>query len=84
MCLRIKIIDEFIQGNIGRQGIILRQEVIDYFKNYPKSYTGVILSNSEKETEHSPTYKKFTIRISKGKYKISTQIINRRRKELGI
>jgi len=72
-----------IDGQIGRNGIVTRREVIQHFKDYPKSYTGVILSNSEIDRNHSPTYETFTQRVGRGKYIIHPEIISQRKGERG-
>ena len=77
--LREEIIDALIDGNIGCNGVVTRQEVIRYFQNRPQSYTGVILSNSEIHRDHSPTYESFTQRVSKGRYRIHPGIIAQRK-----
>ncbi len=56
MSLREEIIDSVIDGHIGQHDVVTRKEVIRYFQNRPESYTGVILSNSEMDRDHSPTY----------------------------
>jgi hypothetical protein len=84
MSLREEIIDAVIDGNIGRNGVVTRQEVIRYFRNHPESYTGVILSNSEMDRDHSPTYETFTQRVSKGRYRIHPGIIAQRKAERGL
>jgi hypothetical protein len=84
MSLREEILDAVIDGHIGQNGIVTRQEVIQYFKNHPESYTGVILSNSEMDRDHSPTYRTFTQRIGKGRYRIHPEIITQRKEDRGI
>jgi len=84
MSLREDILDAVIDGHIGQNGVVTRQEVIRYFKNHPESYTGVILSNSEMDRDHSPTYKSFTQRIGNGRYRIHPGIIAQRRADRGI
>jgi hypothetical protein len=84
MSLGEAIIDAVIDGQIGHDGVVTRQEVIRYFRNYPKSYTGVILSNSETHRDHSPTYETFTQRIGTGRYRIHPEIIAQRRAERGL
>jgi hypothetical protein len=84
MSLREEILDAVIDGHIGQNGIVTRPEVIRYFKNHPKSYTGVILSNSEMDRDHSPTYRTFTQRIGDGRYRIHPEIIAQRKADRGI
>ena len=84
MSLREEIIDAVIDGHIGQDGVVTRQEVIRYFRSYPKTYTGVILSNSEMHRDHSPTYETFTQRIGTGRYRIHPEIISQRRIERGL
>ena len=82
MSLREELLDEIIAGKIGDNGIITRQEIIKHFSNYPETYTGVFLSNSEMETgQHSPTYEKFTERVGRGIYRIHQDAINQRNNE---
>lgn len=84
MSLREEIIDAVIDGHIGQNGVVTRQEVIRYSRNFPKSYTGVILSNSEMYRDHSPTYETFTQRIGTGRYRIHPEIISQRKAERGL
>jgi len=79
MSLREEIIDSVIDGHIGLNGVVTRQEVIRYFRDRPQSYTGVILSNSEMDRDHSPTYETFTQRVGKGQYRIHPGIIAQRK-----
>ena len=81
MSLREEIIDAVIDGHIGQNGVVTRQEVIQYFQNRSQSYTGVILSNSEMDRDHCPTYESFTQRIGKGRYRIHPDIITQRKAE---
>lgn len=84
MSLREEIIDAVIDGHIGRNGVVTRQEVIRYFKDRPQLYTGVILSNSEMDRDHSPTYETFTQRVGKGRYRIHPGIIAQRKADRGL
>lgn len=84
MSLREEIIDAVIDGHIGQDGVVTRQEVIRYFPNHPQSYTGVILSNSEMDRDHSPTYETFTKRVGKGRYRIHPEIIAQRKTDRGL
>ena len=84
MSLKEEIIDAVIDGHIGRNGVVTRQEVIRYFQDRPKTYTGVILSNSEMDRDHSPTYETFTQRVGKGQYRIHPEIITRRKTDRGL
>ena len=79
MSLREEIIDAVIDGYIGRNGVVTRQEVIRYFRDHSQSYTGVILSNSEMDRDHSPTYETFTQRVGRGRYRIHPGIIAQRK-----
>jgi hypothetical protein len=82
MSLREELLDEIIAGKLGNNGVVTRQEIINHFPNYPETYTGVFLSNSEMDTgQHSPTYEKFTQRIDRGVYQIHPNAINERRNE---
>ena len=70
-CIHDQLLDAVLDGQIGKGLIVTRQEVINFFDNVKKSYTGVLLSNSEMETsDHSPTWRKYTRRISEGVYRI--------------
>lgn len=42
--------------------------------NVPDTYLNVFLANSSAET-HSPTYKKYFIRVSEGRYKLAPEFI---------
>ena len=65
------LLDAVLDGQIGSGIIVTRKEIMTFFDNVKKSYTGVLLSNAEMETSsHSPTWRKYTRRISKGVYRI--------------
>jgi hypothetical protein len=80
MSLREDLLDAIIAKNIGINGVVTRQEIINHFLHqYNASYTGSFLSNSEMTTgQHSPTYEKFTRRISRGRYEVNQQAIDER------
>ena len=79
MSLRENLLDAIIEGSIGNNGIVTRQELIAHFPQRPESYTGVFLSNSEMETaQHSPTYEKFTRRMELGVYQVHPETIQER------
>ncbi len=78
MSLREEIIDAVIDGRLGIDGIVTRQDVIGYFPDRPKTYTGVILANSEVKRNHSPTYKTFTVKVGRGRYEIQPEAIAER------
>lgn len=40
----------------------------------PESYLKVVLANSEKDRDHSDTYKDYFMRVSEGKYRINHSI----------
>ncbi len=66
-----ELLDAMLDGHIGTGLVITRKDVMDFFDQLKKSYTGVLLSNSEMETsDHSPTWRKYTRRLSKGVYRI--------------
>lgn len=65
------LLDAMLDGQIGKGLIVTRQEVMAFFEEVKKSYTGVLLSNAEMETsDHSPTWRKYTRRIAAGVYRI--------------
>lgn len=65
------LLDAMLDGLIGKGLVITRQEVMSFFADVKKSYTGVMLSNAELETsESSPTWRKYTQRIGKGVYRV--------------
>lgn len=68
--LRKSILDAVLDGKLGNGLVVTRQEVIKYFPEVSENFTGVILSNSELDAEHSDTYPKFTKRLEIGKYRI--------------
>ena len=82
MSLREKLLDGIIDGKLGTGIIVTRQELINAFPEEPQTYSGVFLSNSEMETgHHSPTYDHFTIRVSRGRYRIHPQALIDRMRE---
>ncbi len=84
MSLTIELIDAVIDGLIGRGLLVTRQEVISYFASRPEGYTGVILSNSELDASHSPTYEKFSLRVDRGVYRIHPDILAQRMRDRGL
>ncbi len=65
------LLDAMLDGQLGKGLIVTRQEVMSFFDDIKKSYTGVLLSNAELETsESSPTWRKYTQRIGKGIYRV--------------
>ena len=85
MSLRERFLDALIDGRLGHNGVVSRQEFIAFFPEEKKTYTGVFLSNSEMQTgQHSPTYQHFTIRVGKGVYRVQQGAISERRHERGL
>ena len=79
MSLRTDIIDDFMDGKIGDDKVVTRQEVIDRYRGkYSDKYLSVILSNSEVSRNHSLTYNSFTMRVGAGVYKIHPEIVKKR------
>jgi len=71
MSLHFDIIDDFIDGKIGNEKVITRQEVNNRYKGkYCDGYLAAIYNHS-----------RFFIRVGKGMYRIDQRIINRRKKE---
>jgi len=84
MSLREKFLDALIDGRIGRNGVVSRKELMTFFHEEKKTYTGVFLSNSEMQTgQHSPTYEHFTVRVGKGVYRVHHRALSERRRERG-
>lgn len=85
MSLRERLLDAILDGKIGKGLIVTRQEIIDYFSDINEATTGVLLSNSEITTGalHSPTYKHFTQRLSKGVYRVHPLALAERLKQRG-
>jgi len=83
MSLREELIDAVIDGKIGNGIVVTRKQVMNFFSGkYEENFTGCVLSNSEiKTSDHSPTYKKFTIRMETGVYRIHPIVILERMKE---
>ena len=85
MSLREQFLDALIDGRLGRGGLVSRGEFMALFREEKKTYTGVFLSNSEMRTgHHSPTYHHFTIRVSKGIYRVDPEAILERRRARGL
>ena len=70
MTLRTRVLDAFLDGRFGRGLVVTRQELVKYFSDVDPGTTGVFLSNSEIDAEHSPHYPICTQRISEGEYRI--------------
>jgi hypothetical protein len=80
-----RFLDAFIDGLLGKGLVVTRQEFIDYFSEEPKTTTGCFLSNSEINSgTHSPTYRKMTLRVSDGVYRIHPDVLLERMKQRGI
>ena len=74
--LRNALLDAILDGSAGNGLLITRQEIVERFPSFSENYTGVFLSNSEMSTAtHSPTYKKFTQRVSDGVYRVHPQAL---------
>jgi len=84
MSLKLDLLDAMIDGHLGRGLVITRQDVIGYFHQRPDTYTGVVLSNSETQASHSPTYDKFTMRIADGEYRVHPGILLQRMNDRGL
>ena len=85
MTLPERLLDAVIDGDLGHGLIVTRQEVINHFRSDTETYTGVLLSNAEMTTgHHSPTYKKFTLRIDEGRYRIHPLALSARMQERGL
>jgi hypothetical protein len=85
MPLRERFLDALIDGRLGRDGVVSRQEFMAFFCDDKQTYTGVFLSNSEVQTgQHSPTYRHFTIRLAQGVYRVHPEAISERRRERGL
>lgn len=85
MGLREDFLDALIGGHIGRGMIVKRSEFMAFFSGkYADNTTGCFLSNSEIDTsDHSPTYHKFTMRLSEGVYGVHPSSIYERLVDLG-
>ena len=76
MSLRNNLFKALQSRSLGRKVrngvyVVTREQVVDFFRgSHPETYTSVILSNSEMEASHSPTYEKFSVRLDRGKYEI--------------
>jgi|LNAP01.1.fsa_nt_gb hypothetical protein len=81
--LRNELLDAMLDGSFGSGIVITRQDVIARFTSFSENYTKVFLSNSEMTTAaHSPTYTKFTQRISDGVYRVHPEALVARLQEL--
>lgn len=79
--LKTDVLDAIIDGKLGNGIVVTRKEVINAFPNRPESYTGVILSNSEVDADHSDWYERFAIRVADGTYRIHPQALLERMRE---
>ena len=70
MNLRTRLLDAILDGQLGKGLVVTRQEFIRYFSDVDSATTGVFLSNSEIEAEHSPHYPPCTQRLSDAEYRI--------------
>jgi len=85
MSLRERFLDALIDGRLGQNGVVSRREFMAFFHDEKKTYTGVFLSNSEMQTgQHSPTYRRFTVRLGKGVYRADAEAIRERKRERGL
>lgn len=85
MTLRERFLDALIDGHIGRNGVITRREFMTFFSEENPLTTGCFLSNSEMTSGvvHSPNYTHFTIRVSKGAYRVHEEAIRERTQSRG-
>jgi hypothetical protein len=85
MSLRERFLDALIDGRLGDKGVVSRREFMAFFRGEKETYTGVFLSNSEIQTgQHSRTYRHFTMRVSKGVYRVHSETMSERRRERGL
>lgn len=72
MTLRERLIAMVRNGELGKNGIVTRQEFMYAFRDWNPLTTGCFLSNSEMRTGqvHSPTYLHFTERVARGVYRV--------------
>ncbi len=85
MSLRDRFLDAVIDGKIGDGIIVTREQFMNFFGQENPATTGCFLSNSEIETgSHSPTYRHFTLRASKGSYRIHPDALKLRMEQRGI
>jgi transcriptional regulator with XRE-family HTH domain len=82
MHLRQRILDAVLDGKLGTGVVVTRPEVMAYFPEINKAYTGVVLSNAEMDTgSHSPTWEHYTHRIARGVYRVSPTALAERLRE---
>ncbi|WP_313455528.1 hypothetical protein [Pseudomonas sp.] len=80
-----RFLDAVIDGHLGSGLVITRQELISFFPEDPETTTGCFLSNSEiSSATHSPTYRKMTLRVSPGVYRVHPEALLERMKQRGI
>ncbi|WP_350647439.1 hypothetical protein [Pseudomonas sp. HY13-MNA-CIBAN-0226] len=80
-----RFLDASIDGLLGKGQLVTRQEFIDFFADEPKNTTGCFLSNSEMNSgTHSPHYRKLTLRVSDGVYRIHPDVLLERMKQRNI
>lgn len=85
MTFRDRFLDAVIDGHLGNGIVVTRKDLMDYFPDEKSTATGCFLSNSEIHTgSHSPTYKHFTTRLSRGCYRVHPEILQLRTKQRGI
>ena len=80
-----RFLDAMIDGHLGKGLVITRQELINHFPDDPETTTGCFLSNSEiSSATHSPTYRKMTLRVSNGVYRVHPDALLERMKTRGL
>lgn len=79
-----RFLDASIDGLLGKGQVVTRQEFMDYFPELPKNSSGTFLSNSEVNSAKTPTYRKITLRVSDGVYRIHPDALLERMKQRGI
>lgn len=86
MTLRVRFLDAFIDGQLGKGIVVSRKEFMEFFPDDNPATTGVFLSNSEITTgaPHSPTYTHFTLRVEEGRYRVHPQALQERMQQRGI
>ena len=84
LSLANRFLDASIDGLLGTGLKVTRQEFMNFFSELPLGSSGTFLSYSEIGSANTPTYRKITIRVTDGVYRIHPAALLERMKQRGL
>jgi hypothetical protein len=84
LSLADRFFDASIDGLLGTGLQVTRQQFMKFFSELPVNSSGTFLSNSEISSANTPTYRKITLRVTDGVYRIHPEALLERMKQRGL